>query len=631
MLMKLSFSKKLFFLLLLSGQIAYSQIKFSATITPAQINKDEYSQLKLIVENAKDVQEIMPPKLSNFYIISGPNQESGMSMVNGDVTKYVAISFIIKPKRPGTFIIPSVPVKANGSVFHSNPLSLKVINAASGNNTAGGGGIISPFNGINPFGDKPAEKPKQDYILKKGEKALMKIKKNILVKLDADKHSVYVGEPVIATYKLYTRLKSESNMARSPSFNGFSVIDLQLPDNSSYKTEIMDGKEYNVYTIRKAQLYPLQPGTLELEKAEIENNVHFVKEEYINQQQNIMGELWREFADEAVPPEGMEDYKITLESNPIDIIVKPLPELNKPLNFKGAVGNFSVDASLTKYNFTTDDVCELRLVISGSGNLQLITSPEIEWPEGIEGFEPKTVDDLLKSTIPVSGRKIINYPFTVYKPGVYELPVIEFSFFDPQHNKYRSVPTKPIKFSVGKGTAKPMEKALPGRPANDNGLNKFFNSQWPVVSVLAILILCGLVFWLKREAGKDKKKTPLTWGEEKNEFSHIGKVNFIAREDPLFEAGKCLHTNMRMEFYPLLNRSLLSFLSDKLMILPEDINKKLITEKMDSLGIDNDITLNLHFVFDEIEKQLYTPFAETEKMQDIFNRANEVVHLINRY
>jgi hypothetical protein len=194
------------------------------------------------------------------------------------------------------------------------------------------------------------------------------------VKAVVDKKSCYVGEPIVVTYKLYTRLKSESSLTKNPSFNGFSVVDLQLPDNINYTQEQLNGKAYNVYIIRKAQLYPLQPGTFSLESAEIENTVHLIKEAYINSRQRT-ADLADLFGEVQLPAEAFEDYKVVLKSEPIDILVKDLPTNNKPSSFRSAVGKFEISAALDKDSFSTDDAGKILLLIKGTGNLQLVRCP----------------------------------------------------------------------------------------------------------------------------------------------------------------------------------------------------------------------------------------------------------------
>ena len=623
--------KIIFFLFLLPGYFAGAQVKFSASITPSQIGRDEFAQLKLTVENAKEVQQINPPQLKDFVIVSGPNQESGMSMVNGNVKKYIALSYIIKPKGVGNFSIPSAMAKADGEDYKSNPVDIKVTATSSGNNQ-GSNSFNSPFGNIDPFAEPAPRSSYRDYILRKGENPLDKINKNMFVKLEVDKTSCYVGEPVIATYKLYTRLKSESNMTKNPSFNGFSVIDLQQQDNS-YRIEKMAGREYNVYTIRKVQLYSLLTGNLELGTAEIENNVQLIKAEYVNQQQDIFNDMFQDFADATIPAEGIENHKVTLQNKPLSILVKPLPDINKPANFKGAVGNFQIEARVEKDNFSTDDAGRLVMIISGIGNLQLINAPEIIWPEGIEGFDPKATDDLYKTTVPLSGRKIFEFPFTVSKPGTYTIPALGFSFFNVRDLKYKTVSTKPLQVTITRGTGKPkkVNTDTDVKPT-DNYLAKFFNNRLRVVSIIAIFIIIGLIIWLKKEKKNEKQsKALITVEQEKNTDNKPIEEIMLAQQNPLTHAENSLQRGEGKTFYIEMNQALKNYLSKKLSIPPEELNKKNISEQLDKRGVTNETSVQLHQLMDEIEWQLYTPFTENEKMRAVYERANELIQLLNTY
>ncbi|MGF2414702.1 MAG: BatD family protein, partial [Ferruginibacter sp.] len=504
---------------ILTSHMAMAQVKFTASVSSPKICKNEFVQLKLTVENAKDVQQITPPAFSNFIVVSGPNQESGMTMMNGDVKQFIALTYILKPKAPGNFNIAAATAKADGRALRSNPVAVKVSNTLADNNS-GGNNFNSPFSGINPYADAVTETAFADNILRKGESAEEKVNKNMFIKLDIDKTSCYVGEPIIATYKLYTRLKSESNLIKNPSFNGFSVIDLQQPDNVNYSRETINGREYNVYIIRRAQLYPLQAGNWELEPAEIENSISFIKEEYARRQNNLMSDVLREFEEASIPAEGIENRKLILRSKPTVVTVKALPDANVPVWFKGAVGNFAIEAMLEKNNFTTDDAGKLKLIISGQGNLQLVNSPEIQWPQNFEAFEPVTSDDLVKTTVPVSGRKIIEYPFTVSQPGSYTLPAIKFSYFDPKLGKYKTDSTGPVSFTVTKGTGDKAKPVALNKKESDSFLNKFISNRRWVVSAIVVLILCGLIFWLKRDT---KKEVAITKEKLKAEEKRIAE------------------------------------------------------------------------------------------------------------
>lgn len=626
--MKPVFQKIILLLFLFYGHVAHAQIKFSASLTPEEIGKDEYTQLKLMVENANEVQQIVPPNLKDFIIVSGPNQESGMTMINGVVKKYIALSFILKPKAAGNFTIMPAKARADAGNYTSNPVKLKVSNQSTGN-SAGVNAFNSPFGNMDPFAEPVPRSAFNDFILRKGENPADKIKRNMFVRLETDKKTAYVGEPVVATYKLYTRLKSESNLVKNPSFNGFSVLDMQQPNDMSYHTEKFEGREYNVYTIRKVQLYPLLSGNLDLGVAEIENNVQFIKAEYLNRQQDIFDD----FANASIPPEGIEIQKVTLQSKPLSVLVKPLPDAGKPAGFKGAVGNFTVESKVEKNNFTTDDDGKMAIIVSGEGNLQMINAPEINWPQGIDGFESKATDDLFKGTVPVSGRKIFEYPFTVSKPGTYILRALEFSYFDNQDAKYKTAVTRAIEITVTKGSGKPRTViAGNNKKVNDNFLARFFNNRLRVVSLLAMLIIIGLVVWLKRDTKNEKQAVAeIQSAEPIPENEKPAKEIFTAQQNPLHTAEQSLQHNDASLFYNRLNVELKMYLSKKLELPAEELNRKHIAEKLDAKGISNETSVQLQKLLDEIEWQLYTPAPDEEQMRTMYERANGLIQLMNTY
>jgi type II secretory pathway pseudopilin PulG len=629
-----SFLQKITLLLLFtSAGAAVAQVKFSASVSSARISKNEYVQLKLTVENAKEVEHITPPIFKNFIVVSGPNQESGMSMINGDVKQFIALSYILKPRSAGNFTIAPATAKADGKELKSNPVTVEVSNTTASGAT-GGNNFNSPFSGVDPFADAAPQTSFRDNILKKGESAAAKVKENMLLKLELDKTSCYVGEPVIATYKLYTRLKSESNLVKNPSFNGFSVIDLQQPDNVSYKTEKINGREYNVYVIRRAQIYPLQSGRLELEPAEIENSVYFIKEEYAKRQTSMLDDMFREFEDATIPPEGMENHKVTLQSQPAAVIVKPLPEINIPAGFKGAVGNFAITAMLEKNNFTTDDAGKIRVIISGEGNLQLVNAPEIQWPQGFEAFEPTTSDDLVKTTVPVSGRKIIDYSFTISEAGSYTLPRIRFSYFDPKEGRYKTDSTKPIEFTVAKGTGKKTQAAAVTKTGgDDNFLNRFISNRRLVISAVAVLIVLGLISWLKYDRKKEeklKKKQAEAAAIKAVEQAKLDEM-VIEEKNWLEKATELLPRNDSAAFYNELNFALKSYLSKKLKLPVETIKKKNIIEELDKKNIGIDTSIQLQQLMNDIELQLYTPFADNEKKQELYESTADIIQMLDTY
>ena len=324
----------LLFVTLLSIK-GFSQVKFYAETPNKTIGKNDYLQLNFTVDNANKVDEITPPSFKNFQLVSGPSQQSSMTNFNGSIKRTVSLVYVLKPITTGAFTIGPATASADGHEYHSEPITIKVTNSssASSNNQS-----ISPFSNLTLDElDVPSTHAYDDYILKKGERIEDKIKKNLFVKLDVSKTTCYVGEPIVATYKIYSRLKSESNVQKMPSFNGFSVTDLGTPESFALTNEKYNGREYNVYILRKVQLYPLQPGNIVLEPAEVENKITFIKAPD-SQAKNRPGlyDLLRDFGDDNLMNADIIPEKVIIKNLPATIEVLPLPAENKPLSFKGA-------------------------------------------------------------------------------------------------------------------------------------------------------------------------------------------------------------------------------------------------------------------------------------------------------
>ncbi len=600
-----------------------AQVNFYSVISPQTISKDEYITYRIIVENASGVQSITPPSLKNFIVLNGPVQESGFSSGNGSSTRFVSLVYILKPKKAGKFKIGPATSNIGGKLLQCNAISLSVTNSAAANagipNSYPGYGGYEPTNQASDF---------NEYIYHKGDNLEEKVRSNMYLKLETDKSSCYVGEPVIATYKLYSRLKSESKLTQNPSFNGFSVIDMQQPDVTGYAREKLNGREYNVYIIRKAQLYPLQSGVINLEAAELENNVQFVKEIYAKQMADAGG-LLTDFAAALFPPEAISNQLVSLKSEPVNITVKPLPEDGKPPGFNGAVGNFEITASLQKPLFSTEEAGKLVVTISGTGNMQLLTAPDINWPAGIESFEPKFSENLVKATVPVSGSKKFEYTFALNDTGHFNLPAIRFSYFDVSTEKYRTIESAPITFQVIKGSGRPF--AMVAETINPSFLNTIFSHRWWIIAFIGLVMLTILLIWMISSRRKDKKilLAPVYVKDEQvieNEFFEAVANN----QQNVFSASeKCLYQDNCFGFYSLLNTELKTYLARKFSVDVNSINCNSINVVMDTKGIANETVLKLQKLMQEIEWQLYTPFERNDAMHEKYRQAQELVQLIN--
>ncbi|RYF91609.1 MAG: protein BatD [Chitinophagaceae bacterium] len=615
------FLQRLFFaVLFLAAWPAMAQTKFSAQLSPAEIAKNEYTTLRIVIQNASNINSLSQPDLKDFIVVSGPNQESGMNNINGQVTQYLAVSYILQPRRPGNFVLPALKANLDGKTYNSAPLKVKV------NHSSRAAASPAPYAAMSPR-TQQRQTDFTDFILKPGERIPEKINRNMQLRLETNKTSCYVGEPIVASYKLYTRLRSESRLTKNPSFNGFSVIDLQQPDVTDFERGSLNGRDYNVYTIRKAQLYPLQDGTIELETATLENNVLFLTADAAK----IAGNVQAFINGQGFATEATVTQRLSLTSQPVTIKVKPLPLAGKPASFSGAVGSFNLSASLPNQQLTTAETGRLQIIITGQGNLQLVTAPEIKWPDGLEAFDVAVTEELEQTAVPVSGRKIFEVPFTVSKEGNYEIPAIEFSYFDPASGSYKTSSTKPIGIAVSKSNEQPAVyvDAPASKPTASFAATMFNNRIW-MVGAVGSLIALGILFWLRADK-KKKQVVPQPIGLPKlpEEDVLIEETVSLISNNPLWRTEQCLRSEDCTDFYTLLNLETKNYLAIRFNLAQQDVSAKRISAAMDKAGIDNDICLQTQELLQEIEWQLYTPFERNDTMEPLYNRAQDLVRSIH--
>ena len=593
-----------------------AQIKFSATASPQNAGIDDYITIRFIAQNAHAADGMNIPNLKDFKIISGPMQESGSNTINNmDAGSFIGISYIVQPKHKGRISLGCATISVAGKKYRSNALTINISNISSGNNNQ-----QSPMAAIDPFEDQqPATAEFKDYVLKPGENIPDKVSRNMLLRVETDKTTVYEGEPVLATYKLYTRLKSESSLSKNPSFNGFSVVDLLQPDNNPYTKETLNGKEYNVYTIRKAQLYPLQAGTATLDPAILDNKISFIKYSGTNSSGAY-----------TIDPNSLVTENVSLSSKPVIITVKPLPDAGKPSSFKGAVGTFRMESSLEKNSFSTDETGKLIITIGGAGNMQLMTTPDVQWPKEIEAFDAKTTDNIDKTIVPLAGSKTFEIPFALQAPGTYKIPGIQYSYFDPAAGAYKTLSTPEISFTVTKGTGDHVSAYANDNKKNDSLLNKIFARRWLLILFVAGFIIIAIIIWLSGEKKKEKEQV-----QEEIKMAEAAPVDSIeeaasaSQLNPLAKTEQCLIQEECVEFYSVLSNELKAYFSQKLGIDAAFINARTLSATMDKAGIDNETSLRAQQLLRDIEWQLYTPFEQNEKLNEMYARAQTIIQMMN--
>ena len=674
---------RLSFLLLITalpGLYASGQVKFTTVVSSQDISKGEYLQVEFVVENAKQIDDMTPPDFRGFRVAQGPIQSSGMSIVNGNMSQYKGLSFVLEPEKAGKFTIGGASATVDGKRMQSNSIVITVHpgdpSASKGARPAPGGS--SPFSNPffqpsmpDPFGREPGEVEK-DYVLRPGENVKEKIRKNLFVKVQVDKNTCYVGEPIVATYKLYSRLSSESRVTKRPSLNGFSVYDMVDPSSDPVSVERLNGKDFTVHIIRKTQLIPLQAGSIDLDPVEVENTVHFVKgtgNRETRRSGNSLRDLLDQMNDEAnLGPE--VDENVTLDTKPVTITVKPLPEENKPAGFSGAVGNFSVESSLASNSITAQDENTLHVVVKGKGNLPVFAAPPITWPDSITAFDATAKEEVNKTVSPMTGTKSFDYVFTPRRAGVFTIPAVNFSWFDPATQTYRTATTKPLDLQVSPTVRRGNPTPAPGlvqasSPAAGRIGNYLVDHlEW----LFATLLIAAVTTYFWRQNNRLRKASRLAKAaaapaqpvkpdfgpqppisgnrtnapqlpdqpappvqpdaKDRQVLASLPTGAYVPEAppaDPLADAKQFFENGDSKAFYREINRAIWKAIGRKLDLPASELNKANAVRHLRLRGWDDTSLLSLENILNECEMNLYTPAYDRFNMEQLLRQTERVL------
>ncbi len=346
-------------------------------------------------------------------------------------------------------------------------------------------------------------------------------------------------------------------------------------------------------------------------------------------------DMFQNFGQDAIPSEGLVERNVTLKSVPEVITVKPLPTENKPKDFRGAVGDFSISASLEKNKITTDDAGTLKLTVTGKGNIQLINAPEINWPAGIDGYEAKVKDNVDKKRVPMQGSKTFSYPFTVSKAGTFTIDSIAFSYFDPATSTYKTLHTSPLQVEVTKGKGIPRDSLA--STSNNPETNEFVSTKTELIAgtILVALTLLVVIFVLmKKSKSKSDLEKKIEVDDLKNEAESAAeekvKKEFMIPENPLAAAHEKLVAPDSAGFYHTLDASLKKYLAAKFKVPASELSKKRLNEELDKCNVSLGTSLMLSSLLDEVELNLYAPTSNATRLNAVFEKASEVVSLLDK-
>jgi len=249
--------------------------------------------------------------------------------------------------------------------------------------------------------------------------------------------------------------------------------------------------------------------------------------------------------------------------------------------------------------------------------------------EGIDGYEAKVKDNVDKTKVPIQGSKTFSYPFTVSKAGKYTIDSIAFSYFDPVTSSYKTLHTAPLEVIVKKGKHNFFQKEAAKNSADTNSLFSKRNELIAGIGFVVLIIFLVLFLIIKKNKDKNDLQKNIKVDDLKNEANDENE-EFLIPQSPLTEAYEKLKAGDGNEFYHVLDASLKKYLCSKFKVPANELSKKRLNEELDKCNVSLGTSLMLTSLMDEVEINLYTPHSNTTGLNNIFEKASEVVSLLDK-
>lgn len=597
--------KKLIFffalILSLSQAFAQSEVIFKA-MAPGSVAMGE--QFKLVYSINAQARDLQTPDLSDFDVLFGPatTEFTSMNYTNGKATNEYSLSmtYTLMPKKEGTFTIGPASIKAKGANYSSNALTIKVL----------------PPN-------QPSQKLEEGATKSDVKGAINK--NGIFARVELSKKKVYEQEAILATFKLYTLYDCEITNVKFPEYDGFLAQEIENP-NPQWVLENINGRNYSTVILRQAILYPQKTGLINIEGGKINANIR-VRVERKNAPRSVFD------LDSFFDQYQEVQKEVVVAPQSVDVI--PLPS-GKPASFNGAVGEFTMTAKLKNSTVKTNESLVLDVNISGSGNIKLLKDPEVKFPNDFEVYDPKVESNINVGRGGASGSKKIEYLAIPRFAGDFEIPAIEFSYFDVKSKSYKTLTQGPFNVHVEKGandgassqvindfTRKEDLKHLGNdiRYIKVKGINfvqrgaDLFGTfaYWLMYIIPTLLFAIFVIIYRKRiKENADVEKV-------RNK-----KANKIAVRR-LKSAGKLLQEHKKEAFYDEVMRALWGYISDKLNIEQAVLTKENVQQELMKHDISVSMIDDFISILNECEFARYAPGEGSEAMDKLYSQALDVI------
>ncbi|MDA3880250.1 MAG: BatD family protein [Prolixibacteraceae bacterium] len=589
----------LFIILMFAGLTSFAQDKEFKMSTPSIVSVGEQFSLTLTL-NAKG-QDVKLPELSGFEILMGPSVSSSTSIqiINGKTSRNINYSYtyILRAQKEGIYTISPASIKAGRDIIQSNALTIKVIQGKQ---------QTTPSAGQN---NNQAQTETSGDISSSD---------NLFISYKTNKRTVYKGEAIYATLKLYSRVSLNPVDLSNPSFEGFWTQNIEIPDvNQTHAREDVDGIIYNVYTFNKKVLIPQQTGKLTIEPAEM---VVDIKQQV--RSQSVFEDFFGSY----------RNVRSTIKSKPVSITVKDLPAA--PANFKGTVGDFRISSSVNKSEIKANEAITIKTTISGNGNLKHITTPEFSFPPDFEVYDPQTSYNHQVNENGISGTTTFEQVVIPRFAGEFTIPAVKFVYFDTNSKSFKTLSTPSFAIKVERGIdgqsstvvsslskedVKYIGKDIRYIKQNDVKLKEkdsFLHGSIPFYGSYAMALIAFLaITFVQKKRARENANIALTRNK---------KASKMARKH-LKTASACVKKNNKEEFYDALQRAFWGYLCDKLNIPMAELNRDNASSTLLENNVNEETINEFIKLIDNCEMARFAPAMVEHPIDEQYKQAEKLI------
>ena len=609
-----SMKKKLLIVLSFVG-IALSayadEVVFKAS-APSQVIVGKPFQLTYTVNQRS--RDLRAPEFTDFDVLAGPytSTSSSTSFVNGKRTSSFeqTYTYMIMAQRAGTFTIGPATVKVDGENVQSNGVRIQVLPEDEQPQQSGQQSTVSNQNFQNSQNSQSSSASSE----------------NLFVRTIASKTKVHEQEALMITYKLYfanVDVAQLTNNTKLPEFTGFLKQDLEQGEIQT-QLEHYNGRNYQTAVLYRTILYPQHSGDIAIDPARFEAVLRVQTQQ---RARSIFDDFFGSYT----------NVTKMLTAPGVTIHVAALPS-GKPAGFSGAVGKFNLTPSISQTEVQANDAVTIKLDISGAGNMKLIKTPAIDWPEGFEPYDPKVTNNFATTTSGVSGTKSIEYLAIPRSAGEYTIPAVKFSYFDIDDKSYKTLSTPEYTIHVKRGAGAANDKGeesvvvnythkedikqlgtdiryidtkAPSGKTEYRVRNTDLIWLWYVVPLIIAIILLIVLRKQIREA------SDLTRMRYK-------RANKVAQKR-LKAAAAALKANDKDAFYAAIESAAWTYLSDRLSIPTADLNKENIASILAQKGVSETLIAEVKNVLSTAEFARYAPSTD-HAMNDLYTATTNLIN-----